>query len=347
MTKVIAVLGSVLLLLALASIALAHAEIDSCTPPVNGTVDTAPDKLTCKTTEALDPKGSSLSVFDAAGLQVDKHDSAVDLNDPDRKTISVSLDAAMMKDGVYTVKWKTLSADDGDSADGSFTFTVGMAMQMDLTATPAAGATSAPQSATPSVTHPNGDESIGVATINGKQITLTIVAPQKEATLPAGDVQVEATVQGITLGENGTHLHFYADDKLVTMGEGAQTSATVKLDPGTHELMVALADTEHDALIDVHVHVTVQGATTPSATAAATTPEASPTVEPASIATSAAPTVEPTLVLTITAPTATPTASATLPTTGGEMNLALFAVLTLAGLVLFGAGAFLTTRVRR
>ncbi|HZQ06627.1 MAG TPA: copper resistance protein CopC [Anaerolineae bacterium] len=333
MNKIIALLGSVLLLVALASIALAHAEIDTCTPPINGTVETAPDKVTCKTTEGMDPKGSSLSVFDAAGMQVDKGDSAVDLNDPDRKTISVSLDMAMMKDGVYTVKWKTLSADDGDAADGSFTFTVGEAMQMDMTATPPSGATSAPQAATPEVTHPNGDESIGVATIGGKQITLTITAPPKDATLPAGDVRVEATVQGITLGDNGTHLHFYVDDKLATMGEGAQTSATVKLDPGTHELMVALADTQHDSLIDAHVHVTVQGATTPAATAAAATPEAVPTVAPTSASST-------------TSPTATPTAAATLPTTGEDMNVGLFALLALAGFGLLGAGALATRRGR-
>ncbi|HZQ05820.1 MAG TPA: protease inhibitor I42 family protein [Anaerolineae bacterium] len=117
----------VILLKSTASIAFAHAEIDTCTPAINGTVATAPDKLTCTTTEALDPKGSSLSVFDAAGTSVDKGDSAVDLNDADRKTISVSLDTSKMKDGVYTVKWKTLSADDGDDADGSFTFTMGAA----------------------------------------------------------------------------------------------------------------------------------------------------------------------------------------------------------------------------
>jgi methionine-rich copper-binding protein CopC len=36
----------------------------------------------------------------------------------------VSLDASKMRDGVYTVKWKTLSADDGDEARGEFKLTV-------------------------------------------------------------------------------------------------------------------------------------------------------------------------------------------------------------------------------
>ncbi|MBI4670867.1 MAG: copper resistance protein CopC [Chloroflexi bacterium] len=138
MRKIIALIGGALALLALVAItgvpaAYAHAEITSCVPPLNGAVETAPDKLVCKASEALDPKGSSLSVFDATGMQVDKGDSAVDLDDPDRVTISVSLDTGMMKDGAYTVKWKTLSSEDNDEASGEFKFTVGYGAQATVT----------------------------------------------------------------------------------------------------------------------------------------------------------------------------------------------------------------------
>jgi methionine-rich copper-binding protein CopC len=67
----------------------------------------------------MDPKQSLLRVFDAGAAQVDRGDSRVYLG-----SISVSLDPAKMRDGVYTVKWNTLSADDGDAADGAFQFTL-------------------------------------------------------------------------------------------------------------------------------------------------------------------------------------------------------------------------------
>jgi len=278
------VTASALLLIALASVAFAHAEIESCVPAIDGTVETAPKTVVCTTSQGMDAKGSSLQVLSADGMQVDKGDSAVDLNDPDRKTISVSLDTTKVTDGVYTVKWTTVSADDGDEANGEFKFMVGHAMQMDMTATPEAAATETHTDATatpevsaaasPEITHPNDDHSIGVVMIDGKTITLKIVSPTDGATLPAGDIKVEATVDGVTLGENGAHLHFFVDDKLMLMGSGAQTSATLALEPGEHEIMVALADNDHEELDNAHVHVTLEGAAEPTtlpATGAAST----------------------------------------------------------------------------
>ncbi len=153
MKKIIVLISSALLVFALASVVLvpvahAHAEIESCTPAIDGTVETAPEKLVCKTTQAMDPKQSKLEVLDASGAQVDKGDSAVDLNDPDRKTISVSLDTAKMKDGVYTVKWETFSVDDNEEASGEFKFTVGHATAPPQ-ATTAAQATATTEPAAP------------------------------------------------------------------------------------------------------------------------------------------------------------------------------------------------------
>lgn len=129
MKRIIASIGAlvvlvVLTLTALVPLAQAHAEPESCTPPIDGTVEIAPDKVVCTATQALDPDGSKLEVFDASGMQVDTGDSAVDLADPDRKTISVTLDSAKMSAGVYTVKWETFSVDDNEDASGEFKFTV-------------------------------------------------------------------------------------------------------------------------------------------------------------------------------------------------------------------------------
>ncbi len=326
MRKIIPILGSVLLLLTLVSVALAHAQISSCTPPINGTVEQAPDKLVCTTTEAMDPKSSSLSVTDASGASVDKGDSAVDLNNPDRNTISVSLDTTKIKDGVYTVKWKTLSADDGDAADGTFTFTVGMAMPVDTT--PAAGTT------------PNAEMPAA---------KITIVSPEEGATLTAGPVEVGVAVEGVTLGDQ-YHWHVYLDGTEVSMVMEAKASTTVNLPEGKHTLKVALADATHDELATAELAVDVQPAaqaTVPAAqaTAPAATSEAATSVP----ATEAATTAVATEAATPAAATETPTAApvTTLPTTGGSTDFAMFGLLMFAGLVLFGAGAFITVRARR
>lgn len=100
----------------------AHAEIESCEPPTDATVGLAPERLVCTASENMDAKRSFLRVFDRVGGRVDNDDSQVDPKD--RKTISVSLATAKMRDGTYTVKWKTLSDDDGDEASGQFELTV-------------------------------------------------------------------------------------------------------------------------------------------------------------------------------------------------------------------------------
>jgi len=114
-------LGTAALLFALSIDALGHAEIETCQPPVGATIKTAPDSVVCITSEAMDAKRSSLRVLDSTGAQVDKRDSRV--HGDDGKTISVSL-ASKLASGVYTVEWKTLSADDGDEASGEFKFKV-------------------------------------------------------------------------------------------------------------------------------------------------------------------------------------------------------------------------------
>jgi methionine-rich copper-binding protein CopC len=70
-------------------------------------------------------KASTLQVMDDAGTQVDLGDGHVDLDDPDRKVMLVSLPD--LQQGVYTVHWTAQSAEDGHTAAGHFTFGVGIA----------------------------------------------------------------------------------------------------------------------------------------------------------------------------------------------------------------------------
>lgn len=105
----------------------AHAKIDHCTPDGGATVATAPAQVVCVMTEEIDTKLSTLSVTDANGASVDKKDAHVDLDDPDRKTLVVSLDSTLIKDGIYSVKWHVVTPDDNATSDGTFQFIVGSA----------------------------------------------------------------------------------------------------------------------------------------------------------------------------------------------------------------------------
>ncbi|MEA2524222.1 MAG: copper resistance protein [Thermomicrobiales bacterium] len=103
--------------------ALAHAEPERTNPPINGRVATAPAKLEVWFSEEVDPSDVLLTVRTADGSIVDQGDTAVDLFDPERRHVTVSLKPGLAP-GNYVVQWHTLSALDGDTADGFFSFFV-------------------------------------------------------------------------------------------------------------------------------------------------------------------------------------------------------------------------------
>jgi methionine-rich copper-binding protein CopC len=127
----------------------AHAEFDHSNPTPNATVPSAPSIVEAWFTEDLDSNGTVLSVFGPDGSQVDKGDSAVDLFDPLRRHATVSLKDGLGP-GTYIVKWTSVSSIDGDTANGSFTFTVGGSGTPCTSGTP--GATPSP--ATPALATP-------------------------------------------------------------------------------------------------------------------------------------------------------------------------------------------------
>ena len=113
-----------LALLALAGTTVfAHARYARSEPPAGGMVDSAPFVLKTWFTQELMSQ-STIAVFDENGVQVDLGDGRVDLDDPDRKLMLVSLPALPV--GVYTVWWQTISSEDGDTETGSFAIGVGM-----------------------------------------------------------------------------------------------------------------------------------------------------------------------------------------------------------------------------
>jgi copper resistance protein C len=121
-------IGAVVLALGLmvtsSSNAFAHARYDRSEPAAGSTLDGAPFVLRAWFTQELTSK-STIRIVDATGTQVDLGDGRVDLDDPDRKAMTVSVPE--LPAGVYTVEFTTVSAEDGDAEPGTIAFGVGMA----------------------------------------------------------------------------------------------------------------------------------------------------------------------------------------------------------------------------
>ena len=104
----------------------AHAEPERAEPPMNGTVPVAPARVEIWFDEEVDADGTSIQVIGPGGIQVDLGDTTLDLMDPNRQRVTVSL-RPNLGPGAYTVQWRSLSATDGDSAQGGYLFRVGAA----------------------------------------------------------------------------------------------------------------------------------------------------------------------------------------------------------------------------
>ena len=111
------------LFVASAGSARAHSRYDRSEPPSGGMVDGQAFVLKAYFTQELTSK-STLRVLDGNGVQIDLGDGHVDLNDPDRKIMYVTLPELPV--GVYTVEFVAESAEDGHAEPGTFAFGVGM-----------------------------------------------------------------------------------------------------------------------------------------------------------------------------------------------------------------------------
>jgi methionine-rich copper-binding protein CopC len=128
---------------------MAHADYDRSDPAADAVIPVAPDRVDVWFTEDVRKVAgaNSLEVIDPNG-QVVSGELAVD--DDDRTHVSVPLNTGL-PEGVYTVNWMTTSDHDGDTEDGSFTFTLSSAATVTATATPTANPT-APDTQTPAAT---------------------------------------------------------------------------------------------------------------------------------------------------------------------------------------------------
>ena len=110
----IAVVG----LLVLPAVASAHALLTSSSPPPGVGVGTAPAAVTATFSEPLNRPLSTLTLTDSRGHTVP---ATVVGDGPVRLELRP---LARLQRGVYEVRWRTVSADDGHSAEGSYSFGV-------------------------------------------------------------------------------------------------------------------------------------------------------------------------------------------------------------------------------
>lgn len=112
---------------------------------------------------ARETGANDIDVFTAAGQEVTTAPAVIDSSDRKRLTVALPADLAP---GNYLVKWKTLSAEDGDTAEGTLLFTYDPRSQPDpgreelREAPPTPGASDGPpdSGANPQPSFPGGDD---------------------------------------------------------------------------------------------------------------------------------------------------------------------------------------------
>lgn len=102
--------------------ARAHAEPDEIRPGDEAVLTTVPAQVEIVMSQELARRegGNDIDVIGPDGTEVTTEAATLDLED--RRRISVPLPGDIQP-GTYTVRWKSLSAEDGDPADGELTFT--------------------------------------------------------------------------------------------------------------------------------------------------------------------------------------------------------------------------------
>src|ERR1051326_7782449 len=116
---------------------IAHAKVLSATPDIGSTITQAPTKVTVFTAENInpDPKLSNLFVYSPAGDLISQGDAKVSLSNQEEMSIGIKPTG----NGVYVVRWITVSAQDSDPDQGAFVFTVKPAASHNTTTTTSSG----------------------------------------------------------------------------------------------------------------------------------------------------------------------------------------------------------------
>jgi copper transport protein len=111
----------------------AHAFLDKSDPAANAILPTAPQTITLHFTESLEPSYSKADLFDDTGTQVPGAASSIGA---DALTMTVAIPPGL-RNGTYSLLWRTLSATDGHTAQGYLPFTVGTQADVRIVTLPA------------------------------------------------------------------------------------------------------------------------------------------------------------------------------------------------------------------
>jgi copper transport protein len=124
----LAVAGAILAVLAAPALGgpagqsvLAHAGIVASTPGAGTVVAESPSEIRLVFSEPLEAQATSLDVVAQDGTPLLERGGQIDPQDP----YALVVDDPQLPDGVYSLTWRTLSAADGHTAEGFFTFGVG------------------------------------------------------------------------------------------------------------------------------------------------------------------------------------------------------------------------------
>ncbi len=133
--------------------ATAHAELERSIPEAGSEIEAAPELVELWFSQEL-AEGSTVEIVGPDGERVDNDDAEIDLFDPDRKHLTVTLKSGLQA-GIYTVNWTTVSGEDDDTHSGSFEFT------LTTDATPVASPVASPE-ASPSASPASEEETTRV-----------------------------------------------------------------------------------------------------------------------------------------------------------------------------------------
>lgn len=131
----------------------AHAKVNKAIPAIGSTISQAPSVVTVFTLENInpDPNKSNLFVYSPAGDLISQGNANVSLTNPREMSITIKPDKANLN-GVYVVRWITVSAEDGDPDQGAFVFTVNTGAVTTPTPVSTTTASTAPSTTTTSGT---------------------------------------------------------------------------------------------------------------------------------------------------------------------------------------------------
>jgi len=117
---------------AITSDVAAHAVLLRSEPPTARTLSAAPREVRLLFSEPIDASFSRLQVFDSNGQPVDRGDSRVDADDEHVLVVTL-IDG--LQNGIYTVRWRSLSTIDIHPGSGEYPLFVGVPVTTEATAT--------------------------------------------------------------------------------------------------------------------------------------------------------------------------------------------------------------------